>query len=84
MDTIAAVGFDPTHHFDISATIDRKRRMLECHASQTDREDGGIHALSELLEVQARLRGFQCGVRYAEAFRTAPLWGRMRAGGLLP
>jgi LmbE family N-acetylglucosaminyl deacetylase len=84
MDTIAAVGFEPTQYVDISATIDRKRRMFECHASQAAREDGGIHALAELLEVQARLRGFQCGARYAEAFRTAPLWGRMRAGPLLP
>ena len=84
MDTIAAVGFEPAHYVDVSGTFDRKRRMLGCHASQTGREDGGIHALAELMEVQARLRGFQCGVRYAEAFRPAPRWGRIRPGGLLP
>ncbi|QDV38136.1 PIG-L deacetylase family protein [Tautonia plasticadhaerens] len=84
MDTIAAVGFEPAHYVDISSAIDRKRRMLACHASQTSREDGGIHALAELMEVQSRLRGFQCGARFAEAFRPAPLWGRIRPGGLLP
>ncbi|WP_158633559.1 PIG-L deacetylase family protein [Tautonia sociabilis] len=84
MDTIAASNFEPSHYVDISEQIDLKRRMLACHASQTGRDDGGIHALQELAETQARLRGFQAGVRFAEAFRPAPLWGRRRAGPLLP
>lgn len=84
MDTIAALKFDPSHYVDISDVFELKQRMLACHASQTARNDGGIHALAELAEVQSRLRGFQVGVRYAEAFRPAPLWGRTRPGPLLP
>ncbi|MEW4568876.1 PIG-L family deacetylase [Tautonia sp. JC769] len=84
MDTIAGSGFEPSLYVDISDHFDLKRRMLACHASQTGRSDGGIHALADLAETQARFRGFQVGVRFAEGFRPAPLWGRRRAGPLLP
>ena len=84
LDTIAGSGFEPSLYVDISDHFELKRRMLACHQSQTARDDGGIHALADLAETQARFRGFQVGVRYAEAFRPAPLWGRRRAGPLLP
>jgi LmbE family N-acetylglucosaminyl deacetylase len=84
MDNLAGVGFEPTHYVDITATMETKRRMLACHASQLRRRDGGIADLAELAETLARLRGFQCGVHHAEGFRPAPLWGRRRPEPLLP
>ncbi|CAN5903061.1 PIG-L family deacetylase [soil metagenome] len=84
MDNLAGIASEPTHLVDITDTFDLKRRMLACHASQVGRSDGGIHRLAELAEVQARLRGFQCGVTYAEGFRAALLWGRRRPEPLLP
>jgi LmbE family N-acetylglucosaminyl deacetylase len=84
MDNLAGMNFEPTHYVDVTATMDLKRRMLACHASQLARSDGGLAPLEELAETLARLRGFQCGVRYAEGFRPAPLWGRRRPEPLFP
>lgn len=58
MDTIAGIGFEPTHLVDISDTLEVKRQMLACHRSQTTRQDAGMHQLDEMLVTQARLRGF--------------------------
>ncbi len=84
MDNIAAIGFEPTHFVDITATIAIKRRMLACHVSQLSRPDGAIAGLDELAETQSRLRGFQAGVLHAEGFRPAPLWGRRRPEPIFP
>ncbi len=84
MDHLAGIDFEPTHLVDITATIGIKRRMLACHASQTARSDGGISDLEDLAETLARLRGFQCGVRYAEGFRPVLRWGRRRSEPLFP
>jgi LmbE family N-acetylglucosaminyl deacetylase len=84
MDNVGGLASEPSHLVDISETFEVKRRMLACHASQTARQDGGIHHLSELMETLAQLRGFQGGVRYAEGFRPAPLWGRRRPEPLFP
>jgi LmbE family N-acetylglucosaminyl deacetylase len=84
IENTAGLGPPPTHFVDISATIDLKRRMLACHASQLPRDDGGISDLADLAQTLARLRGFQCGVRFAEGFRTADLWGRRRPEPLFP
>ncbi len=84
MDNLAGLGPDPSHLVDISRTIDLKRSMLACHVSQSQRQDGRFSELEELAETLARLRGFQCGVRYAEGFRVANLWGRRRPEPLFP
>lgn len=84
MDNVAAIGFEPTHFVDISETLEIKRTMLACHGSQTERFDAGMHQLDELVLTQARMRGFQCGTRYAEGFRPAALWGRRRPEPLFP
>src|SRR5207248_2846825 len=84
MDHVAGVNFEPTHLVDVSDVFDLKRRMLACHASQLARPDGGPAPLEELAETLARLRGFQCGVPYAEGFRAALLWGRRRPEPILP
>lgn len=84
MDTVAGIGFEPSYFVDISDTLEVKRRMLACHTSQTTRQDAGMHQLDEMLVTQARFRGFQAGVRYAEGFSPALLFGRRRPEPLLP
>jgi LmbE family N-acetylglucosaminyl deacetylase len=69
MDTLSGLGFLPTHFVDITSVFDKKRQMLHSHESQHvwlrdhDRTD-----VADEMEVQARFRGIQCGVRYAEGF----------------
>lgn len=84
LDNIAGINFEPTHLVDITETMDVKRRMLACHASQLERRESGFPALDELAETHARFRGFQCGVPFAEGFRPALLWGRRRAEPIFP
>ena len=84
-DTLAAVGFEPEEYVDISAVIDVKRQMLRCHVSQLTwlKEHDGVDIV-EFMEGVARVRGLQCGVRYAEGFRRVRTWPRMTASRLLP
>lgn len=84
MDHLAGIGFEPTHLVDVTETFALKQQMLACHASQTGRPDSGMHQLMELSETLARLRGLQCGVRYAEGFRPYAAFGRRRPEPLLP
>ena len=84
MDNVAAIRSDPTHLVDISGAMETKRRMLACHVSQIGRAGGGVHQLEEMMLAQGRLRGFQAGVRYAEGFRPALLFGRRRTEPLFP
>jgi LmbE family N-acetylglucosaminyl deacetylase len=84
MDNLAGLRSEPTHLVDVTATLDLKRRMLACHESQVGRRDGGVHDLEALAEALARVRGFQCGVTYAEGFRACLLWGRRRPEPLFP
>jgi LmbE family N-acetylglucosaminyl deacetylase len=53
----------PTHHVDISSTIDRKIQALLCHATQVNEEVGGW-----VREWNAEA-GKEIGVAYAERFR---------------
>lgn len=84
VDNVAGTAFEPTHLVDITDTFAIKRQMLVCHASQTGRTDAGMNQLLELAETLARLRGLQCGVRYAEGFRPYLAFGRRRPEPLLP
>ncbi len=84
MENTAGVGPFPTHFVDITGMMDLKRRMLAHHTSQVSRSDGGISELAELAETLSRLRGFQCGVRFAEGFRLPELWGRRRPEPIFP
>lgn len=69
MDTVSGLGFNPTHFVDITEVFDRKRQMLLAHESQHAwlRDHDKSDVVDEM-EVQARYRGIQCGVRYAEGF----------------
>ncbi|HHW09020.1 MAG TPA: PIG-L family deacetylase [Firmicutes bacterium] len=85
MDTLAGANFLPEEYVDITDTLEIKLKMLECHQSQLVwlREHDGID-MKEFVEVTARFRGLQCGVRYAEGFRRLRTWPRATTARLLP
>lgn len=59
------VGFRPQVYVDISRHVDRKLDALRAHESQLRKYgDAWIQAV----ESRCRLRGFEMGVQYAEAF----------------
>jgi N-acetylglucosamine malate deacetylase 1 len=85
MDTLGGVGFIPTEYVDISPVIATKRAMLEAHASQVAwlHDHDGVDVVEDMLTA-ARMRGIQCGVRYAEGFRPCQTWLRQVPRRLLP
>ncbi|MCD6169611.1 MAG: PIG-L family deacetylase [Candidatus Latescibacteria bacterium] len=85
MDTLAGVEFLPEEYVDITETMETKRQMLLCHQSQYQwlKEHDNIDTL-EFIEIMARMRGLQCGVKYAEAFKRCKVWGRNPIRRLLP
>lgn len=79
-DTINMSGFDPAFYVDVTAHMDAKRRMLECHRSQLERAgDRDFAPLAELMHRQAAARGAQAGVAAAEGFRPHRAFKRLRA-----
>ncbi len=79
-DTINMSGFDPAFYVDVTAHMDAKRRMLECHRSQLERAgDRDFAPLSELMNRQAEARGAQAGVAAAEGFCPHRAFKRLRA-----
>ncbi|MBZ5647583.1 MAG: PIG-L family deacetylase [Acidobacteriia bacterium] len=62
------VGFRPQFYVDISDFIEQKLESMRAHASQY-RKYGD--AWIEAVESRSRLRGFEMGVKYAEAFEAA-------------
>jgi LmbE family N-acetylglucosaminyl deacetylase len=69
MDTEAGIDFNPTEYVDISDTIDTKIKMMLENKSQIEwlRKVHDYDAI-EVIELTARFRGLQAGVKYAEAF----------------
>jgi LmbE family N-acetylglucosaminyl deacetylase len=84
-DTLAGVGFQPAEYVDITATMATKRAMLAAHESQVAwlRHHDAID-IQGFMETVARFRGLQCGCEFAEAFRPAQVWPRLRTERLLP
>jgi LmbE family N-acetylglucosaminyl deacetylase len=85
MDTVAGVGFEPEEYVDIAETMETKKKMMGCHASQMEwlKNHDGIDIL-EFLGTVARFRGLQCGAQYAEAFTRAHTWPRNPTKRYLP
>jgi LmbE family N-acetylglucosaminyl deacetylase len=85
MDTLAGVGFLPTEYVDISAYIETKIRMNDCHKSQITwlRDHDGIDFL-DFVRTVSKFRGLQCGKPYAEAFKQCQAWPRLTTERLLP
>ena len=85
MDNLAGVNFMPTEYVDITKTIENKMEMLECHESQMKwMRDHDKIDFAEFVRTCARFRGLQCGVQYAECFRTCVAWPKVVPARLLP
>ena len=69
-ETPSTQGFEPTIYVDVADTLEQKMVALRSHLSQVLRE-GPVDL--EAIEAQARFRGFQGRIRYAEAFEAARL-----------
>ncbi|MDH7481950.1 MAG: PIG-L family deacetylase [Armatimonadota bacterium] len=85
MDNVAGVDFEPGEYVDITDFIEKKKEMMMCHQSQVVwlKEHDNLDVI-QFIEDCAKFRGWQCGVKYAEAFRTVNRWPRLRTQRLLP
>ena len=85
MDTLANTCFDPTEYVDITDTIELKLKALVCHESQIVwmKEHDKIDFI-DFVRSSSKVRGYQCGVAYAEGFRTDMHYGRMTTKRFLP
>lgn len=85
METAAGVNFEPDEYVDITDEVDLKMEMLECHASQLVwmREHDNID-FAEMVKVNSRFRGYQCGVDHAEGFKLCREYLRGTTKRLLP
>lgn len=85
MDSLAGAQFIPTEYVDISAVIEQKLAMMECHQSQVKwlKEHDHID-ITDFIRVMGRFRGLSAGVMYAEGFRRLEAWGRGTVKRLLP
>ncbi|MBI4568486.1 MAG: PIG-L family deacetylase [Planctomycetes bacterium] len=85
MDTLMGVGFTPEIYVDVTDAFPTKQRMLEKHVSQLKflKEHTTVDIMN-VIEVVARFRGLQCGVKMAEAFRQWRAWPRVGVARLLP
>lgn len=84
-DTISGANFNPTEYVDITDTYKTKQTMIECHSSQLKwlKDHDNIDIL-DFIDVMARSRGIQSGVKYAEGFRFKPVWPRQHTYRILP
>jgi N-acetylglucosamine malate deacetylase 1 len=79
-DTIEMTDFSPELYVDVTAHVNVKKRMLECHRSQLQRgKDGDFAPLMELMMRECQTRGAQAGVAAAEAFRSHRAFKRIAA-----
>jgi len=69
-ETPSSQGFEPAVYVDVADTLDDKLAALRSHLSQVLRR-GPVDL--EAIEAQARFRGSQGRVRYAEAFEASRL-----------
>jgi LmbE family N-acetylglucosaminyl deacetylase len=81
-ETPSTQGFEPTIYVDVTDTLEQKMVALRSHLSQVLRE-GPVDL--EALEAQARFRGFQGRICYAEAFEAARMtWDLATPEALAP
>lgn len=85
MDTLGGVGFFPTELVDICDTVQIKKEMFRCHASQDEWmiEETGFD-MKDVIETVAKFRGYQAGVKYAEGFIRLDAWYRGTTARVLP
>lgn len=85
MDNIGGIGFAPEEYVDITAVFETKSEMLACHQSQVKpmKELANIDMM-QVIEVQARFRGFAAGCEMAESFRHLQAFQRGLTRRILP
>ena len=65
----STLDFNPVVFVDIDDVIERKKALLACHASQSQRElEYNQNKIEDAIEATARFRGLQARIRHAEAF----------------
>ena len=85
MDTIAGINFLPQEYVDITSTIEKKIKAVNCHQSQVkwlldhDRID-----FLDFTRTVSKFRGLQCGVPFAEGFKCCHVWPRLKTKRMLP
>jgi len=85
MDNLAGISFVPAEYVDITAVMETKRRMLECHQSQVKPMRELAHTdLIDLVEIQSRFRGLAAGCQYAEGFNRLEAFQRGLTQRVLP
>jgi N-acetylglucosamine malate deacetylase 1 len=85
LDSITGANFLPTDYVDISDTWPTKREMLSNFESQiTWLRDHDDVDFFDMIETQAKARGYQCGVKHAECFTFENVWPRAQPRRLLP
>lgn len=85
MDTVSGIDFKPEVYVDITDTFEIKAQMLRCHKSQ----DEWIQYMYnvDIVDNAARtssMRGLGIGVKYAEGFRSLPIFPITGSPHLLP
>ena len=85
MDTLAGVNFLPAEYVNITDTIETKISAVNCHQSQVKwMKDHDKIDFLDFVRTVSKFRGLQCGVPFAEGFRSCSTWPRLTAGRLLP
>jgi LmbE family N-acetylglucosaminyl deacetylase len=77
----------PDYYVDITDEFDQKLEAFRQHESQHGdflEKQFGFSNWFEYVEVTNRLRGFQSGCKYAEAFRVVQTWPNHKSYRLLP
>ena len=85
MDNLGGIDFLPTEYVDVSDTFEMKKQMLSCHESQVlAMKELANTDMLEMIEVQARFRGFGAGCRFAEGFTRLDAYQRGLTKRVLP
>lgn len=79
MDTVSSSTFEPHFYVDITSFWERKEAALNAHESQVELMASRGKDLVETARIQARLRGMQSRVKFAEGFQFYNAWLSARA-----
>lgn len=77
----------PDYYVDITEEFEQKKLAFRQHESQHGdflEKQFGVKDWFEYLDVLNKLRGFQCGCKYAETFRIVQTWPNQKSYRLLP
>ena len=77
----------PDHYVDITDEYEQKIEAFRQHESQYGdfiEKQFGVADMFSFIEAVDKMRGFQCGCKYAEAFRVVQTWPNHKPYRLLP